>query len=465
MRKVLDISHHNTITDWKKVKEHVDVVVIRLGFRRYGNGEIVFDSKYKEHRAACEQHGIPYSFYFFPCSITEKEAEEEASFIIREITPPGRRMTYHLPIFADSEVADVKQGNGRADKLSRKKRTKLLKIFCDCLQNAGIPAGIYASKSWLENNLDMTQLPYTIWVAQWAERCTYAGPYLLWQYTSKAELPGASAPVDMSVCYDETKNVQKPAEDKIQPQPEPVKASDRTIFAETAMALVGVQEESAEHRGLVDIYNSHEPRARGYRAKVTDAWCALFVSAVAIMCDLTDEIITEVSCGQMIERYKERARWIEDDCYRPQKGDLIFYDWQDDGAGDNTGWPDHVGIVYSVTGSTIRVIEGNKTDAVGIREIGIGSRYIRGYALPEFKQPAEEVTQPIQEEQPAPEPVDDGTGKRKVKAGILNIRREPDSNSEDLGDLIRDSTVTVDRTADGWGHIEGWIKLEHTSKS
>ena len=460
MRKVLDISHHNTITDWNKIKEQVDAVVIRMGYRRYASGEIVFDKKYREHRAACEQHGIPYSLYFFPCSITEEEAKEEADFVIRE----ALGMTFNLPVFADSEVADVKQGNGRADWLSREKRTRLLKVFCDRLQNAGIPAGIYASTAWLENNLDMTQLPYTIWVAQWAERCTYTGQYLMWQYTSRAELPGAAAPVDMSICYDWPKNMPEQPEDRVQPQPVPIRASDRMIFAETAMSLVGVQEESAEHRGLIDIYNSHGPRARGYRAKVTDAWCALFVSAVAIMSDLTDEVITEVSCGQMIERYKERARWIEDDCFRPQTGDLIFYDWQDDGIGDNTGWPDHVGVVYSVIGDRMKIIEGNLKDAVGIREIKIGSRYIRGYALPEFKQPAEDITQPIREEQPQPEPVNDGTGQRTVEAGVLNVRRGPDAGAEDIGDLIKGSVVTVDRTADGWGHIEGWIKLEHTSK-
>lgn len=460
MRTILDISHHNTITDWNLVKEQVDAVVIRMGFRRYGSGEIVYDSNYREHRAACEAIGLPFSLYFFPCSITEEEAKEEADFVIRE----AQGMVFHLPIFADSEVADVKQGNGRADKLSREKRTKLLKVFCDRLQNAGIPAGIYASKAWLENNLDMTMLPYTIWVAQWAQRCTYGGQYLLWQFTSKGMIGGAQAPVDLSVCYDETQNLPRDAEDNVQPQPVPMKAQDRMVYAETAAQLVGIREESAEHRALVDIYNAHEPRARGYRAKVTDAWCALFVSAVAIMCEMTEEVVTEVSCGQMIERYKERGRWIEDDSFRPQPGDLIFYDWQDDGIGDNEGWPDHVGIVYSVIGSTMKIVEGNMKDAVGIREMEIGARYIRGYALPEFKQPAEDSITPVQVEQPAPEPVEEETGLRKVKAGILNIRREPDADAEDLGDLVRGSVVTIDRTVGGWGHIEGWIKLEHTSK-
>lgn len=51
----------------------------------------------------------------------------------------------------------------------------------------------------------------------------------------------------------------------------------------------------------------------------------------------------------------------------------------------NTGWPDHVGIVESVNGSTMKVIEGNMSDAVGRRTMQVNGRYIRGYGLPKFK--------------------------------------------------------------------------------
>lgn len=65
-------------------------------------------------------------------------------------------------------------------------------------------------------------------------------------------------------------------------------------------------------------------------------------------------------------------------------GDVILYDWDDNGVGDCTGWSDHVGIVVSVSGSTIKVIEGNKNDSVGYRNIAVNSRYIRGFITPKF---------------------------------------------------------------------------------
>ena len=61
-----------------------------------------------------------------------------------------------------------------------------------------------------------------------------------------------------------------------------------------------------------------------------------------------------------------------------------MYDWQDSGSGDNTGTPDHIGIVEKVDGKTVTVIEGNYNDSVKRRQIQIGGRYIRGYVTPKY---------------------------------------------------------------------------------
>ena len=86
----------------------------------------------------------------------------------------------------------------------------------------------------------------------------------------------------------------------------------------------------------------------------------------------------------MIALYKAAGRFEERDDAVPRPGDLIFYDWDDSGAGDCTGGADHVGIVVSVTGNLMKVIEGNKSDAVGYRSIVLNSRYIRGFARPDY---------------------------------------------------------------------------------
>ena len=151
-----------------------------------------------------------------------------------------------------------------------------------------------------------------------------------------------------------------------------------------ARAWIGCKESDGSHRKIIDVYNAHTPLARVYRVTYTDAWCATFVSALAIKCGLTDIIPTECGCGQMVTLFQKLGEWIENDAYLPSPGDVIFYDWQDSGSGDNTGWPDHVGIVEEVSGKTITIIEGNKSDSVSRRTLQVNGKYIRGYGVPKY---------------------------------------------------------------------------------
>lgn len=152
----------------------------------------------------------------------------------------------------------------------------------------------------------------------------------------------------------------------------------------TAKAWKGCNEADGTHKQIIDLYNSVKPLPRGYAVKYNDAWCATFVSAVGIAAGLSEIILRECGCGAMIDLYKNAGRWKENDAYVPDMGDVVFYDWQDTGKGDNTGYPDHVGMVCSVSSNTIKVIEGNKNNAVEYRDLQVNGRYIRGYGLPDY---------------------------------------------------------------------------------
>ena len=158
----------------------------------------------------------------------------------------------------------------------------------------------------------------------------------------------------------------------------------RAKVVSTAEKYVGCKESDGSHKKIIDLYNSHKPLARGYAVKYTDAWCSTFASAVAIEAGLTDIIPTECGCEKHIQLFKNLGSWEENDAYVPSPGDYIFYDWDDSGVGDNTGAADHVGIVVSVSGKTIRVIEGNKSNAVGYRNLAVNGKYIRGFGVPKY---------------------------------------------------------------------------------
>ncbi len=76
--------------------------------------------------------------------------------------------------------------------------------------------------------------------------------------------------------------------------------------------------------------------------------------------------------------------WEENDAYVPKKGDIILYDWQDSGKGDNVGNPDHIGIVTNIVNRYMTITEGNKNDAVEDRGMAVNSNCIRGYICPKY---------------------------------------------------------------------------------
>lgn len=158
----------------------------------------------------------------------------------------------------------------------------------------------------------------------------------------------------------------------------------RQKLADTAKEYLGIKENGKEHLDIVRTYNTIRPLPLGYVLKASDSWCAAFVSAMAAKCDLLDIIPAECSCPRQISLWQKKGRWVEDDAYVPMPGDFIYYDWQDDGKGDNMGNADHVGIVASVSGMTINAIEGNVGDSVKYRSIRANAVYIRGYGLPDY---------------------------------------------------------------------------------
>lgn len=160
----------------------------------------------------------------------------------------------------------------------------------------------------------------------------------------------------------------------------------RNKYVQTAQTYLGAKQGGEKHREIVEIYNSYLPHPRGHTLTVKDYWCAAFESAIAILCDLTTIIPVECSCNEQIDLLKKIGSWEERDDYTPNVGDLLYYDWQDSGSGDNMGQADHVGIVVSVVDDDILVIEGNKGSShiVGYRHISVNGINIRGFGLPDF---------------------------------------------------------------------------------
>ena len=150
-----------------------------------------------------------------------------------------------------------------------------------------------------------------------------------------------------------------------------------------AKKLLGVKEGTAEHKRIVDIYNTLPKLPRGYRLSYNDPWCAATMAYIGIVLGISHVILPECSCAKMIELYKAQGRWMEADDYVPDLADIVMYDW-DAKKGECTGAPEHTGMVVGKEGKTLQVLEGNYANRVKLREIPLEYVKVRGYCLPDY---------------------------------------------------------------------------------
>ncbi|MEY8518278.1 lysozyme family protein [Lachnospiraceae bacterium 29-84] len=108
-------------------------------------------------------------------------------------------------------------------------------------------------------------------------------------------------------------------------------------------------------------------------------WCACFVSWCSEQCGyLESGIIPKFSlCSDGVNWFKGRGQW-QDKNYEPQAGDIIFFDWGNDGS------IDHVGIVEKCENGTVYTVEGNSGDACRQQSYPVGSGSIYGYGCPNY---------------------------------------------------------------------------------
>ena len=155
-----------------------------------------------------------------------------------------------------------------------------------------------------------------------------------------------------------------------------------TEVALCAARFLGSREGSREHREILTVYNAIRPLPRSYAVKETDPWCAAFASAAAVMAGEGERYPLECSCTRIIEKAKNMGIWVEDDGCLPRPGDWVIYNWQARAEGDDTGAPDHVGVVIAVEKGEILAVEGNYDNGVKLRRFPLNWEKIRGFVCP-----------------------------------------------------------------------------------
>lgn len=193
---MVDLSHHNTVTNWSKLAAECKNVCIRMGYISYQSGALTTDKKFVENIKNATAQGIPVGVYVWDQSINTTEAVTLADYCIKAIKP----YKISLPVFIDSEYYNSAR-QGRADKLSAAQRTKNIIAFCERIKAAGYAVGVYASDSWFKTNLEFDKIKnYTIWCARYSTSKPTISKYDIWQYGSK-NFSWATGAIDVNNIY------------------------------------------------------------------------------------------------------------------------------------------------------------------------------------------------------------------------------------------------------------------------
>lgn len=191
MKKIyegIDLSRHNVVTSWERVKDQVDFCILRAG----GNfGGYYKDSKFEIYYAACKRLGIPVGAYYDAGKeLWCHDGSEYAQHFLKLIS--GK--VFEMPVYIDIEVTP---------KRYKKANTGAAIAFCEEMEKHRYFVGIYGSdvNTFKEMiYLDMVK-PYSLWVARYGNKPSYVKEYAMWQYTSKGTISGIKGNVDKDQCY------------------------------------------------------------------------------------------------------------------------------------------------------------------------------------------------------------------------------------------------------------------------
>ena len=197
--KGIDVSKHQGAIDWRKVKNAgISFAMIRSGYRGYTEGYIYEDNKFKENVKNAYSNGIKIGVYFYSSAINEKEAIDEANYVLNLINKYDMKSYITYPIAIDIEdFEDTRNYN-----LSIQERTSIVNSFCETIKNNGFKPMIYSYTYYLETKLDMDKLTqYDTWIADYYGNTWYKRKYTIWQYSDKGKIDGIVGDVDLNYSY------------------------------------------------------------------------------------------------------------------------------------------------------------------------------------------------------------------------------------------------------------------------
>ena len=361
--KGIDVSAFQGNINWKTIANYgMGFAILRI--TEAGN---VTDPTFEQNYKGCINNKIPVGVYKYSYASTIAEIKNEARKVVSVLNK--RKLDY--PVWLDLEW-----NNQRA--LGSESIHKMAEAFKEIIVAAGYQFGIYCNADWYINVICSHLKKYDFWIARYPSNDTGVVVERLrpdygtmWQYSSKATIPGISTKVDRSVSY---KNYSSTATNKSNSTTTKQEGGTKLTKEQIINALITVAKneigylEKATNAQLDSKtanagYNNYTKYWRDiYPAYQGQAWCACFISWIMMTTfglKTAKKLLKHwpyVYCPSMRDYFTLYAN--------PQVGDIVIF--------KHNGVFTHTGFVIEVQGDKFKTIEGNTSGASGIVANGGG---------------------------------------------------------------------------------------------
>lgn len=192
-----DISKYQDYIDFVRLKKAgIQFVMIRVGARGYGTGQIVMDDAFSDNIKRATDAGLQVGVYFSSQAINVEEAQEEAQLVLEAIG--DYMLTYPIAI----DMGFVENDTTRIEALKKAEKTEIVKTFLDLVKENGYIGMIYGDKEWLVKELDMSKLTgYDVWLSQIQDVPDYPYRFTMWQYTRSANVDGIAGYANLNISF------------------------------------------------------------------------------------------------------------------------------------------------------------------------------------------------------------------------------------------------------------------------
>jgi lysozyme len=183
--KGIDVSTWQGVINWPQVKAAgIQFAIVRAG---HGTSR---DKYWEKNYAGAKAAGIRVGAYWYSEAKSTTGAAAEADKFLTVL----KGKVLEFPVYYDiEEKSQFAKGKAFCSSIAL---TVLKKLTA-----AGYLAGLYTSTGFTPYFSSEVLRNYPFWCAQYNTRCTYGGPYGIWQHSSKGAVAGISGNVDLDIGY------------------------------------------------------------------------------------------------------------------------------------------------------------------------------------------------------------------------------------------------------------------------